>query len=95
MAYRTRMYKFWSWVRNLSERKMNKEWFKPSGGCDSCCPRCKQWESLGNIIHTKPLEDGSDKRSCTNCGYVWLAIFTPAGFIPIDDYKNEEPTNDQ
>ncbi|MGI4991011.1 hypothetical protein ACRXCV_00135 (plasmid) [Halobacteriovorax sp. GFR7] len=59
-------------------------------GCDSCCPNCEMWESDGNVINTEPLEDGTDQRTCTNCNHTWLAIFTPAGFIPLDDCKKTE-----
>ena len=78
-------YKFWKRIAEYSTKKMEEAYLKPNGGCDSCCPRCKKWESHGNVIITKPLIDGSDKRECQNCGNIWLAIFTPAGFIPIEE----------
>ncbi len=63
------------------------------GNCDSCCPRCKQWESSGNRITTEPYsepDDGSENRVCANCGYSWRAVFTPFGFIPVDkDQPND------
>ena len=79
---------FWSRAKTFTENKMRKAWFR-GGNCDSCCPRCKRWESLGNVIKTTPLEDGSDHRVCEACGHEWLAIFTPAGFIPVDCCKKQ------
>lgn len=84
-------YKFWARVRSFSEKQMFGNYLKPNGGCDSCCPKCKVWESLGNKITTTPLEDGSDLRVCGKCGYEWRAIFTPAGFVQVGD---KEVNND-
>lgn len=74
-------YKFWKKVYDYSKKKMKKE-YTIEHGCNSRCPRCKIWESEGNIIKTEPLND-YDLRSCSNCSYEWKAIFTPAGFIPL------------
>ena len=86
------MFKFWTWIKGIAEEKIKENYLKPNGGCNSACPRCKQWESSGNLIFTEPLEDGSDKRTCENCGNEWLAIFTPAGFIPIENCAPQEQT---
>ncbi len=83
----TRSYKFWKWLKALSDKKMKSEYLRPYGGCNSCCPKCKKWQHDGNIINTTTLEDGSDERICGNCGNTWLAIFTPAGFIPLEDIR--------
>lgn len=84
-------YKFWSKVKSFAEKQMFENYLKPFGGCDSCCPKCKVWESLGNKITTTPLENGSDLRLCGNCGYEWRAIFTPAGFVQVGDKEvNDE-----
>lgn len=77
-------YKIFKWIHDISKSQLKESYLKPNGGCDSCCPRCNYWEHEGNKITTQPLADGSDKRTCERCGYVWLAIFTPAGFIPIE-----------
>ena len=75
-------HKFWTALYNLSDRKIKLLYLKEHG-FDSCCPQCKQWESHGNVIKTEPMEDGSENRSCSNCGYSWKALFTPAGFVRI------------
>ncbi len=77
-------YKFFKWLKSFCDEQMQDNYLKPRGGCDSCCPNCKEWESQGNTITTRPLDDGSDERVCSKCNYKWLAIFTPAGFMPID-----------
>lgn len=77
-------YRFFKWLRGICDEQMSDNYLRPNGGCDSACPNCKEWESHGNTISTVPLEDGSDQRKCGKCGHSWLAIFTPAGFIPID-----------
>lgn len=77
-------YKFFKWLKGICDKQMHENYLKPHGGCDSCCPKCETWEYQGNKITTEPLEDGSDKRTCMKCGYTWLAIFSPAGFIQID-----------
>lgn len=79
-------YKFWKKLLDFAKEKA-KESYTKERGCNSCCPRCKKWESDGNRITTQPLDDGSDERVCHNCGFVWKAIFTPAGFIPVQDLK--------
>lgn len=76
-------YKFFKWLKGFSDKQMRENYLKPRGGCDSCCPNCKEWEYQGNKIVTEPLEDGSNKRTCGKCGHEWLAIFTPAGFVSI------------
>lgn len=77
-------YKFWAAIKELADKGMKENYLKPHGGCDSACPKCKMWESQGNKIYTEALQDGSDKRTCCNCGHEWHAIFTPAGFVQID-----------
>ena len=81
--YKWKKWKFWKRVRDWCNTRMTAAWMK-GGNCDSACPKCHQWESHGNVIETEPQEDGSELRSCNNCGYAWKAIFTPAGFVPID-----------
>jgi aldehyde:ferredoxin oxidoreductase len=76
-------YKFYKWLLKLAEQGMKDNYLKPRGGCDSCCPRCSRWESSGNKITTVPLNQYTDKRTCSACGYEWIGIFTPAGFIPV------------
>lgn len=78
-------YKFFKWLKEYSEKQMKKNYLKPQGGCDSCCPKCKNWEHQGNIIRTKYSEEypDLDHRTCTNCKHEWFAIFTPAGFIEV------------
>jgi len=83
MGLKWRKWSFWSSAKEIAERKMKDAWME-GGNCDSCCPQCKQWESVGNTIETKTNDDGSEARTCSNCGYTWKAIFTPAGFIPVD-----------
>lgn len=80
-------YIFWQKVKAFVEKKMRAAWFE-HGNCDSCCTNCKYWESHGNVISTKATvpEDGSETRRCKNCGHSWKAIFTPAGFIPLDEF---------
>ena len=78
--------KFWNKIKSLAVNKIADDYLKKHG-CDSCCPNCNQWESAGNKITTEPLEDGSDKRVCGACGHSWLAIFTPAGFVPVSECK--------
>lgn len=73
---------FWNKVKRFTEKQMHKAWME-GGNCDSCCTRCNQWESLGNIIQTESLADGSEKRKCGNCGKEWIALFTPAGFVEV------------
>lgn len=77
--------RLWKWLNKLSSKKIKDNYLKEHG-CDSCCPRCKRWESESNTIYTEVSEpdDGTEKRTCTNCDYVWKTIFTPAGFIPVD-----------
>lgn len=67
--------------------------FLPNGGCDSCCPTCKQWEHQGNLITSKDSPDGLVLRECSNCKYTWKAIFTPGGFIAVDDTETKEKTD--
>jgi hypothetical protein len=78
-----RKWEFWRKVRDWCNRKMTSAWME-KGNCDSRCPQCNQWESRGNIIVTLSQDDGSELRICKNCDYEWKALFTPAGFIPID-----------
>ena len=76
-------WEFWRAARDWCNGRMKSARME-GGNCDSCCPRCHQWESHGNNITTKDREDGSMLRNCSACQYVWVAIFTPAGFIPVD-----------
>lgn len=79
----------WKRLRDFCNKRMKRAWMA-GGNCDSCCPRCKQWESLGNDISTAQKDDDSCLRRCTNCGYKWVAIFTPTGFVPIPPDENTE-----
>lgn len=81
---KTKTYLFWNKIKAYADGKMQAEWLKYRGW-DSSCPRCKMWCSQGNKIYTEALDVGVDKRTCSNCKHTWSAIFTPAGFIPIDD----------
>jgi hypothetical protein len=81
-------YKFARWIKSIADKQMQDNYLKPNGGCDSCCPNCREWESQGNEIITNPLDDGSDERTCGKCNHKWLAIFTPAGFAFIRDVKD-------
>ena len=83
MKIKSRLWFFWRWVRDFTERRMASAWFM-GGNCDSACPNCKKWESKGNCIETKHNEDGSEHRACSNCEHEWDAVFTPAGFVPVD-----------
>jgi hypothetical protein len=76
------------WLQQRKDKK-RKDTYLKQHGCDSCCPECKVWESDGNDIVTVCQDDGSDVRTCGLCSYTWRAIFTPAGFIPIDIPKKE------
>lgn len=76
-------YNFWTKIKKFSEKKMKSAWME-GGNCDSCCSKCKQWESMGNNIKTVPQSDGAEIRTCGNCGDEWRAIFTPAGFVRVD-----------
>lgn len=80
------MWRFWMRLRDWCERRMEAAWMA-GGNCNSCCPTCGKWESAGNTIKTEDVSDGSVLRSCDNCGYAWRAIFTPAGFVPLDEVK--------
>ncbi len=84
-------YKFFKWLKGVAEKGMKDNYLKPHGGCNSCCPNCKSWESGGNRITTVPLDDGSDERTCHTCKHTWLTIFTPVGFIPVDNFKPVKP----
>lgn len=76
---------FWKSVRDFAEKKMKEAWFI-GGNCNSCCPNCKNWESTGKtVITSTDNDDESISRKCSNCGHTWRAIFTPAGFVPIDE----------
>lgn len=70
----------------FTKKKSQKQTYLEKHGCDSCCPKCKKWESEGNTItNSIPDNDPSiDVRTCENCGHTWKAIFTPAGFVPVD-----------
>ena len=84
-----RWWRFWDRVEKYVSKKRQKAWLKgPTGGgnCDSACSRCKVWESAGNQITTEPMDDGSEKRKCGVCGYMWRAIFTPAGFVKVGEW---------
>lgn len=87
-------YKFWSAIKELADKGMKENYLKPHGGSDSACPKCNIWESQGNKIYTEALQDGSDKRTCSNCDHEWHAIFTPAGFIQID-HPNDNNINNK
>ena len=82
MKTKWRVWYFWKRLRGICERKMQDAWMI-GGNCDSCCPNCKHWESLGNQITTISNDDGSETRTCGNCNHQWRAIFTPAGFVPV------------
>lgn len=77
-------WEFWMKARDWCNKKMTNAWMH-GGNCDSRCLRCKRWESHGNRIETTSLDDVLEHRKCSGCGYEWRAIFTPAGFVPIDD----------
>lgn len=83
MKFKWMKWDFWRFIKVFSEKKMKESWME-GGNCDSCCPRCRYYESQGNIIVTTANKDGSENRSCLSCGYKWTAIFTPAGFIPME-----------
>lgn len=72
----------WNIERNIEKQKRK---YLNKHGCDSCCPRCRKWESDGNTILSEDQPDGTIQRQCAKCGHSWIAIFTPAGFIPIED----------
>lgn len=81
----TRKYKFLKWCRDYINKKLRKE-HTHSYGCNSRCPRCKRWEHEDNeIITVEYYSGGSVLRSCTQCRYKWRAIFTPCGFVPVED----------
>ena len=82
-------YKIFKWIKGFADRQMKDNYLEPNGGCDSCCPSCEEWEYQGNKIKTEPLSDGSDKRTCGKCHHEWLAIFTPAGFIPVNAMSSD------
>ena len=82
-----RKFRFWKKVKSFAESRMEKAWFE-GGNCDSSCPNCQLWESKGNVIITRPNDDGSETRCCGNCGHTWQAIFTPVGFVRIPMTKH-------
>ncbi len=82
MKTKWKKWQFWRHMRDWCNRRMTSAWME-GGNCDSCCPRCKQWESHGNTINTESLDDGSEQRTCSVCGQQWKAVFGPAGFMPI------------
>lgn len=83
-------YKFFKWLKGFADKQMQENYLKPHGGCDSACPNCKEWESQGNRITTEINCKDTDKRKCHKCNHEWLAIFTPAGFIPVDEFKKKD-----
>lgn len=79
-------WKFWNNIVKYAEKQRQKAYMlgpDNRGNCDSKCPKCNLWESSGNIIYTESQKDGSELRTCNNCGHTWRAIFTPAGFIEV------------
>lgn len=85
-------WRFWTKIADFVERKRQQAWLDGptgTGNCDSACGRCNKWESAGNLIRTIPLDDGSEKRECTNCGYQWRAVFTPAGFVKVGEWEGK------
>jgi hypothetical protein len=80
-----RKLKFWTLVANFAKKRQSSAYLE-GGGCDSCCPRCKQFESQGNTIYTRTHPDDSyaELRTCVNCGYEWKSVFTPVGFVPVE-----------
>lgn len=76
-----RRWRFWRAVRDWCNRRMTDTWMD-GGNCDSRCPRCKQWESHGNVITTEWGDHPTQERACRTCGYNWRAEFTPAGYVP-------------
>lgn len=83
----TRKYRFFKWLSEYADSKAKYHYIRPHGGCNSACPRCKAWEHQGNKITTEDSNDQTQTRTCTNCGHTWKAIFTPAGFIPVEKLK--------
>lgn len=83
MLWKWRKWEFWKSIRQWAERRMYAAWMD-GGNCSSCCPRCKQWEHLGNNVTTTDNADESVTRTCGACKYQRRAIFTPAGFCPIE-----------
>ena len=80
-------YRFFKWLKGHCDKQMQVNFLKPKGGCNSACPNCKEWEHQGNTITTELNSDDTGKRACGKCGYQWVCIFTPAGFIPISECK--------
>ena len=86
MKVKWRIWLALKWGRDWLEAKMRKSWML-GGNCDSKCINCKRWESHGAVIDSLACGDGSVMRTCRTCGASWAAVFTPAGFIPVGDFK--------
>lgn len=79
-------YRFWKVLRDFAEDRMKYTW---PHSADSCCPRCKFWESSGNLIATKDVQgEFPVSRTCGTCNYTWRALPTPAGFVPLNQGEN-------
>lgn len=80
--------------RDKIEKQMQDAYLE-GGGCTSKCPNCNLWEHQGITILNEDLTNGMTRRTCDNCGHVCFSIFTPAGFITIENYgiseDDEEP----
>lgn len=80
-------------LKDFADKQMRKNYLKPHGGFDSCCPNCKEYEYQGNTITSTALDDDIDERMCHKCKHVWSTIFTPFGFIPTTEFKPKSPDN--
>jgi len=67
------------------ENKLVKDYLSRNGSTHAC-PKCNKWEHEGNTIYTEIYCDQTDKRTCTNCGYVWRSHFCPAGHAWFEGY---------
>jgi hypothetical protein len=81
------IWRFWLRARKWVDRRLYDAWME-GGNCTSKCRRCKQWEHTGTTVKTEDAEDGPVVRTCMNCGYQFTAVFTPAGFIPVEGNDN-------
>jgi len=72
--------------QELEESDIREDFIRKNGATHAC-PKCNKWEHEGTIIYTEIYCDQTDKRTCTNCGYVWRSHFCPAGHVWLKGYE--------
>lgn len=74
------------WWENRKSLKHEQNFVKKHGFTHAC-PSCNKWEHEGNTIYTEIYDEGTDKRTCKSCGYVWRSLFCPAGHAWLEGYE--------